>query len=41
MSSNENTTTYQETQKLPNNQDIFTNESMYNNITGVNQENNL
>ena len=26
---------------MPNNQDIFTNESMYNNITGVNQENNL
>ena len=40
MSSYENNTTYQDTQKSPENQDIFINASTYNNISEVKQENN-
>ena len=40
MSSYENNTTYQDTQKSPENQDIFINASTYNNTSEVKQENN-
>ena len=40
MSSYENNTTYQDTQKSPENQDIFINASTYNNISEVKPENN-